>query len=90
MTERAGLVLLLATLFLFVILNRPAYKGYFQDDDLDTLAWAQVTPGGGFLHGLLTPRIGPSNFRAAAAFYYHLIGTRFGLDSRNMSSRCRR
>jgi len=80
MTERAGSALLIATLLLFGFLNRTAYKGYFQDDDLDTLSWAQVTPARIFLVGLLNPVAAPANFRAVPAFYYHVIGASFGLD----------
>ena len=39
MKKRTELALLLAAIALFLILNRAAYKGYFQDDDLDTLSW---------------------------------------------------
>ncbi len=42
--KRTQLALLLATIALFLILNRAAYKGYFQDDDLETLATEEDAP----------------------------------------------
>ena len=41
MNKRAGWGLLFGTVALFLVLNRTAYKGYFQDDDLDTNARQQ-------------------------------------------------
>src|SRR5438270_9678162 len=80
MSKRAGLALFLAAATLFLLLNRAAYKGYFQDDDFDTLSWARVLPASAFLETLLTPRLHPDNFRPVGAFYYHALGNRFGLD----------
>src|SRR5438105_9578528 len=80
MNRRAGFALLLAALALFLLLNRAAYKGSFQDDDLDTLGWAELIPASTFLKALLSPRLSPNNFRPAAAFYYHVMGRGFGLD----------
>jgi hypothetical protein len=42
MNKRAGSALMLAALALFLVLNRAAYRGYFQDDDLDTMGWARL------------------------------------------------
>lgn len=80
MNKRAGAALFLAAAALFLLLNRAAYKGYFQDDDLDTLSWARVIPASAFARTLLTPRLHPDNFRPVGAFYYHVLGNRFGLD----------
>jgi len=80
MNKRAGWALFLAAAALFLLLNHAAYKGYFQDDDLDTLSWARVLPASAFLETLLTPRLHPDNFRPVGAFYYRYIGNRFGLD----------
>jgi len=38
MSRRAGVALFLTAVALFLLLNHAAYKGYFQDDDLDTLS----------------------------------------------------
>jgi len=80
MSKRAGWALILAALAAFLLLNRAAYKGYFQDDDLDTLGWARAVPASEFLGYLVTPRLSPANFRPVGAFYYHALETTFGLD----------
>jgi hypothetical protein len=80
MSKRAGWALTIAALAIFLLLNRAAYKGYFQDDDLDTLGWARDVSRGEFLGYLVTPRLSPANFRPVGAFYYHALATAFGLD----------
>jgi hypothetical protein len=80
MSKRAGWALTIAAIALFLLLNRAAYKGYFQDDDLDTLGWAGALPASEFLKYLVTPRLSPTNFRPVGAFYYHALETAFGLD----------
>jgi hypothetical protein len=80
MSKRAGLALTIATATLFLILNRSAYKGYFQDDDFSTLSWARFVPDAVFSIELLSPRLSPKNFRPIGAFYYRWIENRFGLD----------
>jgi hypothetical protein len=80
MSKRAGWALTVAAIALFLLLNRAAYKGYFQDDDLDTLSWARTLPAGEFFEYLITPRLSPTNFRPVGAFYYHALETTVGLD----------
>jgi hypothetical protein len=80
MSKRAGWALTIAAIAFFLLLNRAAYKGYFQDDDLDTLGWAGALPASEFLKYLVTPRLSPTNFRPVGAFYYHALETAFGLD----------
>lgn len=80
MSKRAGWTLAIAALAIFVLLNRAAYKGYFQDDDLDTLSWARGVPAGYFVTSLASPRLSPINFRPVGAFYYHALEAAFGLD----------
>jgi len=80
MKKWAGLALIFGAIALFLLLNRAAYKGYFQDDDLDTLSWAGKFPARAFLQWLLPLRLPPNNFRPVGAFYYYVLGTTFGLD----------
>ncbi len=80
MSRRAGWSLWLGAAVLFFALNRAAYKGYFQADDLDTLRWARVLPVSQFAKWLVSPRLSPANFRPVGAFYYHVMAGRFGLD----------
>jgi hypothetical protein len=80
MTMRAGALCMLALTALFLLLNRPAYKGYFQDDELDTLSWAPRAPAGSFVQGVLTPQFFPNNFRPVGHFFFWAAGRLFGLD----------
>ncbi|HKX00591.1 MAG TPA: hypothetical protein VJN43_22820 [Bryobacteraceae bacterium] len=80
MSKRAGLALVLAAAALFLILNRTAYKGFFQDDDLDTLSRTQFIPADTYLTYLVSPRFYTFNFRPAGHFYYFLMHSGFGLD----------
>src|SRR6266567_4639527 len=80
MNRRAGAALFLATALLFLIANRGAYKGYFQDDELDNASWAPYLSGTDFLSGVVTPKFLTGNFRPAGHFYFAVMGRRFGLD----------
>ncbi len=80
MTRRAGLFLFLAAALLFLIANRGAYKGYFQDDELDNISWAPDVPAGTFARGLATPVFNRDNFRPAGHAFFALFGKRFGLN----------
>jgi len=80
MSKRTGWFLLLAAVALFLVLNRPAYKGHFQSDDFDTMGWARVLRWQDFAKGLVTPQLSPANFRPTGAFYYHVMFNGFGLD----------
>ncbi len=80
MSKRIGWSLGLAAATLFLLLNRPAYQGYFQADDLDTMGWARDIPAGTFVKTLLTPRLSAVNFRPVGAFYYYVMENSFGLD----------
>src|ERR1043166_1348 len=80
MTWRAGALLFFAMALLFVIANRGAYKGYFQDDELDNISWAPDVPAIDFLSGLATPRFLAGNFRPVGHLYFALMGKFFGMD----------
>jgi hypothetical protein len=75
-----GALLFLLAAALFLIANRGAYQGYFQDDEIDNLAWAPRVPPAGYARALLAPVYYPENFRPAAHFYFYLTGNAFGLD----------
>ena len=65
---------------LFLIANRASYKGYFMDDDLNTLSWAKNGDVPMFLAWLVSPRFHPENFRPVGAFYYRILGGLFGMN----------
>lgn len=64
----------------FLIVNRAAYKSYFQDDEFDTLSWAQMLPAKVFAKAALSPLFSTANFRPTGAFYFHEAFQLFGLD----------
>jgi hypothetical protein len=74
--------LALALFFLWV--NKPAYRGFFTDDDLDNLANAREIHISDIGRALVLPVAGggDGNFRAAAYSYYfamaRTVGTRYG------------
>src|SRR5579863_7025013 len=72
-----GFVLLAAV---FLIVNRAAYKGYFQGDELDTMGWAQFGSAGSYLTTAMSPRFSEINFRPTAHFFFHEAVLHFGLD----------
>jgi hypothetical protein len=78
--DREGWLRFLVLAVLFLILNVPAYTGYFQDDDLDTMGWARFLPTSEFLRLLASPHFLPNNFRPVGHYYYHLLTVLFDLD----------
>jgi hypothetical protein len=78
--SRVAAVLLFFTMMvLFLIANRGAYEGYFQDDELDTLAWTPFTPLATFARDALSPRLSPVNFRPVGHMYFRVLGAAAGL-----------
>ena len=71
--------LLAASALLFLLANRGAYYSYFDGDDFDTLSWAAGGDKLAFVKALLSPRIHDDNLRPVGAFYYHVLGSAFGL-----------
>ncbi len=80
MTKRAGTALLLATAALFLIANRAAYQGYFQDDELNNIAWTRDIPAIDYAKAVLTPRFFANNFRPVGHFYFREMSLLYGLD----------
>ncbi len=83
-TSRARAALCLAAFLaiaaLFLILNRGAYKGYFQDDELDNISWTPHVNGKTWLKGFANPRLDPDNFRPTGHLYFDGMTRHFGLD----------
>jgi hypothetical protein len=80
MRKSAGPALLLSIAALFLISNSAAYKGYFQDDEIDNLSWTQQLGLSDFAPELVTLRFMGNNFRPVGHFYYYIMGRRFGLN----------
>jgi hypothetical protein len=80
MSKRAGLLLFVAFAALFLTVNRDAYRGYFQDDEIANLSWAPDLAPLDFLKGAVTPRFQPNNFRPVGHYYFHAVEEIAGLD----------
>ena len=80
MSKRAGLLLFLSFAALFLILNRGAYRGYFQDDEIDNLSWAPYLSPLDFLKGAVTPEFQANNFRPVGHYYFHAVEEAAGLS----------
>ena len=80
MSKRAGLLLFVAFAALFLTVNRDAYRGYFQDDEIDNLSWAPYLAPLDFLKGAATPRFQANNFRPVGHYYFHAVEEIAGLD----------
>src|ERR1035438_10407808 len=79
MSKRTGLVLFLLLAAVFLVLNRAAYRGYFTDDDINSIAWTRWSPSYEYLKGALTP-IYAQTYRAVGFYFYHVTGPAFGLS----------
>jgi hypothetical protein len=67
---------------LFFFANRPAYKAYFSDDDLDKMGWPTVLTNGDFVEEILTPRYSESLVRPIGYLYYRYMARAFKLNYR--------
>ncbi|MEK7754874.1 MAG: hypothetical protein AAB654_23315 [Acidobacteriota bacterium] len=70
----AGLAAFCALALLFLIANRGAYQGYFQDDEFDNIGWTREIPLQDYLPGLLTLRYSSLNFRPVGHGFFSLMG----------------
>ena len=80
MSRRAGLLAFLLLPALFLAVHREAYRGYFQDDEIDILGWTPYAPATAYLKAALSPRFEPDNFRPVGHYYFHAAESLFGLD----------
>lgn len=80
MSRRTGLILFLLFAAAFLVVNRGAYRGYFQDDEIDNLSWTPHLPASDYLEAVLTPRFFPNNFRPVGHFYFRETEHFCGLD----------
>jgi hypothetical protein len=80
MSKRAGLLLFAAFAALLLTVNRDAYRGYFQDDEIDNLSWTPYLSPLDFLKGAATPQFQPNNFRPVGHYYFHAVEEIAGLN----------
>jgi hypothetical protein len=62
------------------IANHGAYRGYFQDDDLDNLTFTQDLSLGDFLTPMVWPRVFDNNFRPVGHLLYREMARAVGLN----------
>ena len=79
-TRLPGLALFAVMAILFLIANRDAYEGYFQDDDLSNLAWARRVSIPQYAAALVSPVFSRETFRPVALFYFWVAEKAFGLQ----------
>jgi hypothetical protein len=79
MSLRRGLALVLLLAALFLLFNKAAYKGWFNDDDLDNLAWRSFETLPALLGGLANPLQLEFNDRPAGHLYYWTLWRTAGL-----------
>ena len=82
MSGRTGSILFLLWAAAFLTVNRAAYRGYFQDDDFNTLSWTRSSPVSEYVEAALTPLFLTNNFRPVGHFYFRVAERFFGLDFR--------
>jgi hypothetical protein len=83
MSKRLGVLLFVALAALFLVANRGAYRGYFQDDEFDTLSWARYGGVAEYAKGVVSPLFQKNNFRPTGHFYFYAAEHFAGLDFPN-------
>ena len=69
----------LASAVLFYFVNRPAYNGYFSDDDFENLGWPTLAGNDVYYNALVTPKLDEFNFRPVGFLYYRFMVPAFKL-----------
>ncbi len=80
MSFRRGILLFGLFAAMFLAANRGAYRGWFQDDEIDNLSWTPWLSPLDYLKGAATPLYQPNNFRPAGHFYFYAVEAAAGLD----------
>ncbi len=79
--SRAAVLALAAFVVLLpLLLHHNAWRGWFEDDDLDTLTWATKIPAWDLIRNIPSLRYPPEHARPTGYFFYDAIGRRWGLD----------
>lgn len=69
----ARISLLLVILLLFFFACRPAYKGYFHSDDLDTMSWTKNVRHVSYAHEMFNLAFSKHNARPTVHFLYYKL-----------------
>jgi hypothetical protein len=73
MQKWRGALLLLAVVLLPLVINIDAYRGYFEDDDFDSLSWAQYIPLKSYVLDLPCLAYPCQHNRPTGFFYYSAL-----------------
>jgi|SRR5208283_101066 len=65
---------------LLVLVNLRAYRGYFQNDELENIGWTGLLPMWRYAEAILSPRFQLDNFRPVGHFFFREASLHFGLD----------
>ncbi|MBS1858340.1 MAG: hypothetical protein JST11_23415 [Acidobacteria bacterium] len=80
MSLRRGIAVFALFAAIFLLANRSAYRGWFQDDEIDNLSWTPWLAPLDYLKGAVTPLYQPNNFRPAGHFYFYAVEAAAGLN----------
>jgi hypothetical protein len=72
--------ILLAIGIIFLIANKSAYQGYFQDDELTNIVMTRAIPAEVWVQGFVTPKLARDNFRPAGHIYFVVLNRLAHLD----------
>jgi len=79
LSKRNGAILFLLLAAVFLVLNRAAYRGYFQDDEINSMAWTRWGTTWEYFKGTVSP-VFENSYRAVGFYYFHAAERAFGLD----------
>src|SRR5439155_13522717 len=80
MSKRSGVLAFVLLAAAFLVHNRNAYRGYFSDDEFNTLSWTPYGNANVYLKATLSPYFQPNNFRPVGHYWFHAAEAGFGLD----------
>jgi hypothetical protein len=78
-SKKTGWILFALLTAAFLLANSGAYRGYFQDDEINSMAWTRWAPISEYLRLALNP-VHKDNFRPVGFLYFKLAEKFFGLD----------
>ena len=80
MERRLPIVLFILFSAFFWVANKGAYKGYFEDDDLDNLSFTREILLPDYLYTTFSPRVFDNNFRPVGHLFFRVMGQAAGLN----------
>ncbi len=78
--KRLAVALFVLLAVAFYVANHGAFRGYFQDDDLDNLSFTRELGLSQFFTPLVWPRVFENNFRPVGHLFYYVMARTAGLN----------